>query len=162
VKKTSPVRKNNTESSKKDGRPKDDRVFMFEGKEYNTYSAMVEAKREQNKVFLEKTGLLKTAQRIKETEATEAQQRTLWACTELTTYTPMTSSVTLRPCSVSSFGQVRVDFEQMTKESYAKKQVRHNNNDEDSDYKQGSDTETEGEDKKCYISRCQITNEFIL
>jgi hypothetical protein len=34
----------------------------------------------------------------------------------------------------------------MTRESYAKKQVKHNNNDEDSDYKEGSDIETEGED----------------
>jgi hypothetical protein len=33
----------------------------------------------------------------------------------------------------------------MTKESYAKKQVKHNDN-KDSDYKEGSDTETEGED----------------
>jgi hypothetical protein len=27
------------------------RVFLFEGKEYNTYSEMVQAKREHNKVF---------------------------------------------------------------------------------------------------------------
>jgi hypothetical protein len=33
VKKTSPVRKNNIESSKKDGSPKDDRVIIFEGKQ---------------------------------------------------------------------------------------------------------------------------------
>jgi hypothetical protein len=52
VKKTSPARKNTTESSKRDRRPKDDGVFMFEGKEYNIYySEMVEAKREQKKCF---------------------------------------------------------------------------------------------------------------
>jgi hypothetical protein len=39
-----------------------------------------------------------------------------------------------------------VDFEQMMKESYAKKQIKHNDNDEDRDYKDGSNTETEGED----------------
>jgi hypothetical protein len=90
--------------------------------------------------------LLETAQHLKETEAAEAQQHTLRPRTEPTTYAPTTSSVTLRPRSVSRFGQVRVDFEQMTRESYAKKQVKHNNNDEDNDYKEGSDIETEGED----------------
>ena len=48
-------------------------------------------------MFLEKSGLLETAQHIKEKEATEAQQRTLWPHTDTATYTPTTSSVTLRP-----------------------------------------------------------------
>jgi hypothetical protein len=65
VKKTPLARKNTAESRKKDGRPKDDRVFMFEGKQCNMYSAMVEAKREQNKAYLEKTGLLETAQHVR-------------------------------------------------------------------------------------------------
>jgi hypothetical protein len=73
-KKRTPPKKNTTQNSQKDGRPKNDRVFMFEGKEYNTYSAMVEAKREHNKVWLENSGLLETAQRIK--VSTEAQQST--------------------------------------------------------------------------------------
>jgi hypothetical protein len=51
-----------------------------------------------------KSPVAEMAQRIKETEATEAQQRTLWPCTEPTTYTPTTSSITLRPRSVSRFG----------------------------------------------------------
>jgi hypothetical protein len=50
---------------------------------------------------------------------------------------------TLRPCRASRFGQVGVDFEQMTTESYAKKQFKDNN--KDSDNNEGSGTETEGE-----------------
>jgi len=71
-KKRTPPKKNTTQNSQKDRRAKNERVFVFEGKEYNTYSAMVEAKREHNKVWLENSGLLETAQHIK--ESTEAQQ----------------------------------------------------------------------------------------
>jgi len=59
--------------------------------------------------------------------------------TDAATSTPKKLSVTLRPCRASRSGQVGVDFEQMTKESYAKRQLKDNN--------EGSDTETEGEEK---------------
>jgi len=38
-------------------------------KSYNTYSEMVQAKREHNKALLENSGLLETAQHIKNQEA---------------------------------------------------------------------------------------------
>jgi hypothetical protein len=47
--------------------------------------------------------------------------------------------MTLRSRRSTRFGKVGVDFEQMTKESYTKKQLKGNDD--------GSDTETEREEK---------------
>jgi hypothetical protein len=60
----------------------------------------------------------------------------------------------LRSCRSTRFGQVGVDFEQMTKESYTKKQLKGNDD--------GSDTVTEGERNRVYkvnvlyLSSCLI------
>jgi hypothetical protein len=68
---------------------------------------MVQAKRECNKAYLENSELLETAQHIK--APTETKQ-------SIVASTPRKLELTLRPCRSSRFGQVGVDFEQMTKE----------------------------------------------
>jgi hypothetical protein len=55
------------------------------------------------------------------------------------TAAPRKLDMTLRSRRSTRFGKVGVDFEQMTKESYTKKQLKGNDD--------GSDTETEREEK---------------
>jgi hypothetical protein len=97
--------RNEKETAMKKGR-----VFLFEGKEYNTYSEMNQVKRECNKAFLENSGLLEIAQHIKNQEAQQSKA----------TATPWKLYMTQRSRRSTRFGQVGVNFEQMTKESYAK------------------------------------------
>jgi hypothetical protein len=95
--------------NKKDKKQKNDREFIFEGKEYNTYSAMVDAKRECNKIWLEKSGLQETAQCIK--EATKRQKsatyrKVIIVVMRLThDYYSKKLSATLRLCLPSKFSQ---------------------------------------------------------
>ncbi len=119
---------------------------MFEGKEYNTYSAMVDAKREHNKIWLEECGLLETAQHIK--EATERQQTTTLRKqqgnysgneTDTMTSTAKKLSATLWPHLPSKFGQEGFVLEWMTKESYTEMQLKVDDG--------SSHAETEGEDE---------------
>jgi len=60
-----PQKKKASGGNEKETTTKKGRVFLFEGKEYNKYTKMVQAKRESNKAFLENSGLLETAQHTK-------------------------------------------------------------------------------------------------
>jgi hypothetical protein len=92
------------ETSRKTKKKKNSKIFRFDGKEYKTYSAMVDAKREFNWIWLEKSGVQEAAQHLKKAKtgqqfATFRQQEHTPSGhdTDATTNSPNKLSMTLRP-----------------------------------------------------------------
>ncbi len=127
---------------------KKSKIFRFDGKVYKTYSAMVDAKRERNRIWLEKSGVQEATQQLKKAKMGQQsgmfrqQEHTLSKQDEdATTNCPIIYDTKATPnIETSKFGHQVFDFEQMTTESCAKKQL---NVDDGS-----SDTETVWEDEK--------------
>jgi hypothetical protein len=101
------------ETSRKTKKKKNSKIFRFDGKEYKTYSAMVDAKREHNWIWLEKSGVQEAAQHLMKAKtgqqfATFRQQEHTPSGhdTDATTNSPNKLSMILRPRQTSKlFGQ---------------------------------------------------------
>jgi hypothetical protein len=56
------------ETSQKTKKKKNSKIFRIDGNEYKTYSAMVDAKGEQNRIWLERSGVQEAAQQLKKSK----------------------------------------------------------------------------------------------
>ncbi|MFN9655759.1 MAG: hypothetical protein ACK55Q_08560, partial [Dolichospermum sp.] len=114
-----------------------DRIFRFDGKEYTSYSEMVQAKRERNRRVLVESGLLDTTRRLNalvgKTKSPEVHYYAEAASTGSASDTEkeaaiMTSTSMERPRRTNtnygkgkgSFGREQLDFQSMTTESFTK------------------------------------------
>lgn len=79
-------------------------TFLFEGKQYNSYSDMVSAKRERNRKVLESTGLLDTAAQIRAelSDTRKPSQRGLAKSSKSTAAKPLPQRKSSRLAGVSS------------------------------------------------------------
>jgi hypothetical protein len=97
-----------TSQSMKKTKKKKTKIFRFDGKVYKTYSAMVDAKRERNRIWLEKSGVQEATQQLKKAKMGQQsgtfrqQEHTLSSQDEdATTNCPNKLSMTLRPRQTS-------------------------------------------------------------
>jgi hypothetical protein len=142
-----------------------DRIFRFDGKEYTSYSEMVQAKREWNRRVLVESGLLDTTKRLNallgKTKSPEVHYYAEAASTgsgsgsgsgsdsnnEKEGTEIRTSFSMARPRRTNtnygkgSFGREQLDFHSMTTESFTKSKLKAEG--------ESSSTETEQEEESC-------------